>query len=260
MALAIVVEARSIMSKWVPGEQTVIKSIQGATWAAPLVLYAIAIPQCFQALAGSQVSAGWTELIPFAISLGVASLVLNPALELLIRSNARAAAYILRFLSKPRSIFKIFKLRLSAWRLKRTLHKLHREVNWSEINLRSLRWKLDEAGAALLPEGRKIHADLSNQIERIAARRIHLTQIEMDLKSRRSEIKKEYQEIREEHLQRLEAALTGTERERAHSSQKVSQEHTAISPDAAVHPAIPSAIDPPSGERAAARPATSSGH
>ncbi|MEU9509415.1 hypothetical protein AB0D32_24405 [Micromonospora sp. NPDC048170] len=230
MALAIVVEARAIASKWKPGEQRLIKSIQGAFWATPLTIYAFAIPNCFVALAGGKVSAYWTTVIPIAISVGVTSLVLNPALELLIRSNARIAAYIIYFSNRPKSNFKILKLRMRNRRLRKTLHKSHHHLDWSEVSLRSLRWKFDQLDAARLAEGRDVYAKLSNEIDGIAARRLKLLQTQAELEAESSEIEREYLEIREEHLQKLEAALAGTRQPASASSQTISVESMETKP------------------------------
>ncbi|MET7962069.1 hypothetical protein [Micromonospora zamorensis] len=133
MALAIVVEARSISSKWVQGERRFFKSIQGALWAIPLLLYAIAIPKCFDAQAGKPVSEGWTSLISFTVSLGVSALLINPALELLVRSNARIVAYILRFLVSSSSEFQIAWLRLLNRRQRQKIRKNVERLERAEI-------------------------------------------------------------------------------------------------------------------------------
>lgn len=106
---------------------------KGALWAIPLLLYAIAIPKCFDAQAGKPVSEGWTSLISFAVSLGVSALLINPALELLVRSNARIVAYILRFLVSSSSEFQIAWLRLLNRRQRQKIRKNVERLERAEI-------------------------------------------------------------------------------------------------------------------------------
>ncbi|MEW2384508.1 hypothetical protein AB0873_20790 [Micromonospora sp. NPDC047707] len=114
LALAIVVEARAIMAGWTPGEMRTVKSMQGLAWATPLIVYAIATPACFRSLAGERVWTGWPDIINFGITMGISTLVISPALELIVRSNARIVAgltwlfalrfSLLRFRRMPRRI------------------------------------------------------------------------------------------------------------------------------------------------------------
>ncbi|MDX6236490.1 MAG: hypothetical protein QOG10_1305 [Kribbellaceae bacterium] len=54
LALAIVVEARAVMSRWKPGERRVDKAVQGLLWRLPLLSYVVAIDVCFYALSGTR--------------------------------------------------------------------------------------------------------------------------------------------------------------------------------------------------------------
>jgi hypothetical protein len=90
LALALVVEGRVIVRGWIPGRDRAWKSLQGFLWAFSLLTYAFAEPVCFRALAGEEVWSGWSALIQQSIQVGSAALIIAPAIELFVRSNARA--------------------------------------------------------------------------------------------------------------------------------------------------------------------------
>jgi hypothetical protein len=96
LALAIVVEARAIMRNWVPGHNRAGKRVQGFLWGASLLVYAFAESACFRALAGEHVWSGWAMVIQQGINLGMGTLVVAPAIEFLVRSNARAVVRLSR--------------------------------------------------------------------------------------------------------------------------------------------------------------------
>ncbi|MGN9807299.1 hypothetical protein [Micromonospora sp. L32] len=223
LALAIVVEARSISQKWVQGERRVFKSIQGAIWAAPLFLYAIAIPKCFDALAGKPVDEGWTSLISFAVSLGVSALLINPALELLVRSNARVVAHLLRFLASPSSTFQILWLRLKGRRQRQRVRKNLERLDKAEILLRSLRYRLEEAGGLQTTQGRQVLEQLNDKLQGIPSVRAEILQFQDEMESSHKEMKQSHSKLREGQLRKLEAIVEGAESAAVDSSEKASK-------------------------------------
>ncbi|GAB3930340.1 hypothetical protein GCM10029976_031940 [Kribbella albertanoniae] len=92
LALALVVEARVIIRGWIPGRDRFFKSLQGFLWSFSLLSYAFAVPACFRALAEEAVWSGWPLVIELGIQVGITTLVVAPALELLVRANARTVA------------------------------------------------------------------------------------------------------------------------------------------------------------------------
>ncbi len=209
LALAIVVEARAVSAKWVPGEYQVVKSIQGLTWAAPLVLYTFAIPACFKVLAGNKVSAWWPSVISFAIQLGVSSLILNPAVELLVRSHARFVARLLGAASLRGVRRSMASVRRNTRRLERTVQRGLKDLDWMEIQIRSMRWQLDQKGRAYLPKVQNAQAEIARELGVLQERRAKLIEVQKELKSRPDHILEEYAEIRAERLRRFEAVVSG---------------------------------------------------
>ncbi|GAA0572475.1 hypothetical protein HPO96_17990 [Kribbella sandramycini] len=147
LALALVVEARVIVRGWVPGRDRLFKSIQGFLWAFSLLSYAFATPACLRALAGKSVWSGWPLVIEQGIQVGIATLVVAPALELLVRANARAIAqmsphnllgYWIAVTSRVRFAPKVRRIR-------KKMRPLHR---WCTATLA----KLDTWEAALLQQ------------------------------------------------------------------------------------------------------------
>lgn len=92
LALALVIEARAIMSRWSNEHPRVIKRLQGALWAVPLAIYGIMLPRCLKALRGGHIWEGTSVVVELGISLGLGVLVLSPALDILIRANSYTVA------------------------------------------------------------------------------------------------------------------------------------------------------------------------
>lgn len=89
LALATVLEARAIIQKWPKETPRMLRSILGATWTVSLILLAVTEYFAFLELAGSRASTGaWVSLAQIAIFLSLTVLVVNPALDLFLRSNA----------------------------------------------------------------------------------------------------------------------------------------------------------------------------
>ncbi len=181
LALAIVVEARSLMTRWESGQGAIIKSFLGLSWGLPLLVYTFATPSCLMALTGQEVWSGWTVVIPNAMAMGLGSLVLTPALEILISSNAAALArfaYPLIFL-KP--TLETVWLKIRSRRTYRKATKLWDSTVRAEIQLRSTRQLAAENGVAQLPEAQP-----------------HLLNIEHALK-KNEEIRRNAQDVLNDH-------------------------------------------------------------
>ena len=89
LALATVLEARAIIQKWPKETPRILGSILGATWTVSLILLALTEFFAFLELADRRASTGaWVNLAQVAIALSLSVLVVNPALDLFLRSNA----------------------------------------------------------------------------------------------------------------------------------------------------------------------------
>ncbi|MEU4714251.1 hypothetical protein AB0F73_11445 [Micromonospora purpureochromogenes] len=209
LALAIVVEARSIMSTWVPGERRASKRFQGLIWGTPLIIYAFAIPRCFDALAGKSVPASWTTIISWGITLGVASLILNPAIEVLLRSNARAVARFVRVLQMPIILPRLHWRLLKNRKKRRRIDKNFREFDRQEIRVRSYRYQIESSEHANSPLNqeklRVIEWALGLLDSQRAAIRLQVKEID----SETARVIGDFKESRERHLKSLEISLAG---------------------------------------------------
>ena len=112
LALAIVVEGRSLTSRWSVKTPTAMKVIQIATLASPLVVFALAIPHCLAVLRGRDPIAWADELIEFTISLSLAALVLNPAVDFMVRTFSRQLSRVM-----VRGYFASYRLKLTVIRI-----------------------------------------------------------------------------------------------------------------------------------------------
>ncbi|MET7835537.1 hypothetical protein [Micromonospora sediminicola] len=185
------------------------KSIQGIIWAAPLAIYTLAIPKCFDALAGSSVEAYWPRRISWGIAMGVGSLVLNPALELLVRSNARMLAYIIRPLTMPSALLGYHWSALRHRMARRKAAHQMDQLTKYEILLRSDRHLIESS------------ADAGSEINREKLRLIgHALTIQREQKplieqklaevdAAQAKTRERFKDAREKHLLYLEVALAG---------------------------------------------------
>jgi hypothetical protein len=152
LALAVVVEARATMAKWESGKGALWKAIQGFLWGIPLLFYGVATPMCLRALAGVEIGGFWVQAIPLAIFLGVVSLAIVPAGNLIVKANARPLAHV--FFGLP-----ILGFRSQFSRATSRMRFLRRELNQKvaaadrfEISIRSSRHRAEQlAGSVGLP-------------------------------------------------------------------------------------------------------------
>ena len=199
LALAIVVEARAVISKWESREHRVLKGFQGAIWAIPLIIYTLALPRCFSALAGNAVSNFWVTLIQYGISAGAGALVLNPALEILVKANSRSVAILIT----PNLAFRIWRTRRRVRHLRRTAARLISDFRRQDIEVRSLRHTIDNSASPSGKEVNEIRAKLGSLIDSFPGRIQRLFEIDVELGS----ILQESTAIRKDSLDRLEEAI-----------------------------------------------------
>ena len=164
-ALALIVEARVIMRGWVPGRAWFGKSLQGLVWAISLAIYALAEPACFRALAGEQVWSGWPGLIQFGVQIGTTALLLSPAIEVIVRSNARTLVRL-----SPRSVQNYWLTTRSRLSTARSFRRMSKKVGKIQAWRASALRELDdlEADFRELPESEKRTAGLAEIAERRA--------------------------------------------------------------------------------------------
>ncbi|WP_328333053.1 hypothetical protein OHA70_15570 [Kribbella sp. NBC_00382] len=208
LALAIVVEARAIMQNWVPGEDRGIKRLQGFLWGASLLIYAFSEPACFRALAGREVWSGWPDVIEQGIYLGMTTLVVAPAIEFLVRSNARGFARL-----SPKNLRLGFQIALTRWMDIPRLRRLsERHAAMERENAAILR-DLDvfESGAAAWEDTDERERFISEvrhqQVARLAiAARLEATRKELDAMSANTDANYvDFRERRKRVLAQVEA-------------------------------------------------------
>ncbi|WP_141684606.1 hypothetical protein [Micromonospora sediminicola] len=231
LALAIVVEARSIMSKWVPGERRILKSLQGLVWAAPLTVYAFAIPKCFEALAGGTVHPYWVKVISWGIALGVSSLVLNPALELLVRTNARLLAHIIRFLIMPIPIVTLRWIILQKKILQCRTQRRIAELGALEIKYRAHRHLIDsseDAGSELNQQRLRV---IEHGLSALAEQKKSIEGRVSEFASASADRRQKIRALREKHLEFIEVALAGSDSRGAPAREGASPVGRTAQPD-----------------------------
>lgn len=92
LALALIVEARSTIQRWDPDFPRWLRAFQGLLWSFPLILFALILPKCFQAISGSTIWGGYEVLVRVSIIACVNSLILAPVFEVLLTTHARVIA------------------------------------------------------------------------------------------------------------------------------------------------------------------------
>jgi len=134
LGLAIVLEARTISQRWTPETPKWLRFTQSLIWVVPLVLLAIGESAALRALRGVQVWPWWTLLMEITISAAISVLFLAPALELLTKGYAEAAARIMTGGWLPR--LRLALLEHREYRQHRKLHTLRawlwQHLHWHE--------------------------------------------------------------------------------------------------------------------------------
>lgn len=132
LALAIVVEARAIVAHW--GERgdikrakaiRILQSILCVLWITPLILSIYLESTSFEALEDEKVSHTAVALVGPTVGFSLAVLVLAPAIELLIRTYARAFARLLLTFTRARAWWK---WQRNVWSARKILRIARRNV------------------------------------------------------------------------------------------------------------------------------------
>ena len=198
LALAIVVEGRTLTSRWNVQTPTAIKIIHITTLASPLVVFAFAIPLCLDVLKGDEPSAWADELIETAITLALVVLVLNPAIDFALRTFSRQISRVV-----TRSFFASYRLRLAVVKVRmltvgvpgmRRIHRAERKLRAELSEMREIRAQLmmTEPPPHLIAERNEAVARLD------AARKLTVGQL-VDLGRMRQgyrDLKADYEEAR----------------------------------------------------------------
>ena len=117
LALALVVEARSLASTWTSKTPRVLRAIQAFLWVSPLIAATVSEDEILRALRGVTVSSWVSWLCDATIVFSFSVLVLSPAIDLLSRGYAEFVA----------PVFTVSPVRwMKFHRLKRSIEHAHR--------------------------------------------------------------------------------------------------------------------------------------
>jgi hypothetical protein len=130
LALAIVVEARLITSRWNDGVPQWLRFVQCVVWIGPLILFFYLEPLAFSVISGSQSTKTSVSLVIDAIRVSLGSLLIAPATELLFRSNARNIMRTRVFIRSFKPKWEMRYGRRDAKRLLKRVRKDHKQ--WQE--------------------------------------------------------------------------------------------------------------------------------
>lgn len=175
LALALVVEARAVMGRWTRTDPpTLVKSIQGITWTSSLLMLVVTIEHAVEYMRfPGREDPFWPGLGSAAISSAVGSLIVNVALELAYRANARPVAWL--------SVnTRTLRLRLRMKRLDSETRSLTSDIESTEARVAELAALAREvlADPSAEPEDREameqIVSLLNDQQERLADQRERL--------------------------------------------------------------------------------------
>jgi hypothetical protein len=136
IAFAVVFEIREISKGWTEDTPLWGKRVQSTTWAIVLLALAFGTTTALRALRGSEVASWWPQVCEWAISGSFGVLVLSPAFEVLVRSNAEFMARA--FTWHPFTRGHVWWLmRQTGWRIGRAVHQM--EARQFDLYLSSAR-------------------------------------------------------------------------------------------------------------------------
>jgi hypothetical protein len=98
-------------------------------------------------------------------------LVINPAAELLFRSNARAFAHLISFITLRSSILEDSKLKASKRRMSRRILKMVGEIDAAEIWLRAGRQEVTDLGVDKMPEAAPVLEEVERNLQKLRLHR-----------------------------------------------------------------------------------------
>lgn len=180
LALAIVVEARTSITRWTDNNPPRwLRTIQSILWIIPLVLFVYLEPVAFQRLEGSKPSHFSVSLVVPTVALSLSVLIVNPATELLVRSNARIIARTILVLSTTPVRWKF---NWGIRRARRLLHKIN--VLQSDVLADSaMLYSYEHEARSLTDVGRR-----DQILAKVADARNHITERRKLLKDSEQEV------------------------------------------------------------------------
>jgi hypothetical protein len=121
LALAMIVEIRSIIARWDADLPWWIRSTQGLVWFLALIQIAIVETVAFNYLASGETSSAWVLVAKESISASIVTLIIAPALSILGESNIHIYATALTRLARAPGDWQYFMLSRGAKRNLRLL-------------------------------------------------------------------------------------------------------------------------------------------
>jgi hypothetical protein len=123
LALAVIVEVRSVITRWDADFPWWIRSAQGLVWFLVLIQFAIVETAAFNNLASSETSGTWALTAKESISASIVTLIITPALSILGESNVHIYATALTRVARASGEWQYLKLSRGAKRNLRLLAK-----------------------------------------------------------------------------------------------------------------------------------------
>ena len=212
LALAIVVEARAVMSKWQSKENRLLHGVLGFGWAIPLILYGLSIPQCLLALSGRKVWDGWVQVIAYSVEAGVAVLILAPASQLLVRANSRPAAYAASVVSVGKWVgMRRLQITFSDFTIRRQLKRNLVRLDRAEIEIRYRRQNLVDTGLSSHPKFEKWTTNLSSMLSETLRLKAEQLKLLHKVESIKRESSEKFTEMRRQAADIYEGMILGIE-------------------------------------------------
>jgi hypothetical protein len=126
LALALVVEARSLASRWTSQTPRVLRAVQTLLWVSPLIAATVSEAMVLRALRGETVSSWVWRLCDVTIVTSFSVLVLSPAIDLAVRGYAEFPARV--FAARPVELMKILRLGRSMERGQRANRRARKKL------------------------------------------------------------------------------------------------------------------------------------
>jgi hypothetical protein len=185
--------------------------MQGILWVLPIALFVYLEPIAFQGLEGSKPSHFAVSLVAPTVTISLSVLVINPAAELLIRSNARTSIKISLFIA---TLPLRRKLRKNVVRARKNARRVREARNTDLISSAEL-YSL-EANAKSWEDGDKKRdtlARIARIREEVVARRKEMKELDQEVADTLGEaikIRKEFKLgiLTPEEMARMEIAVT----------------------------------------------------
>ncbi|TDU89456.1 hypothetical protein EV138_3024 [Kribbella voronezhensis] len=169
LALAQIIEARAIMSRWSRnGRFSVLQRIMMVTWAVPIIAYGYLIPSSLLALRDGAVPDYYAAIITNVVSVGVGVLILSPMLNILAYANSGAIAHSVVFLYNLGRRVRFLGLSLWFWRWRGKLREVILLMQEKVTRLEVERAKVDDQGFSSAPIASELDAHLERWSDRLS--------------------------------------------------------------------------------------------